>query len=103
MALLFPPARALGAAVGGAGADGIGQILLSRIASLIGSMLAFVMPTGVAVLANWVARHFVAAPPATLFSIVAFALAYTGQLSLMMRMTGRVFERTDAVTVSAVD
>jgi ABC-2 type transport system permease protein len=103
MALLFPSARALGAAVGGAGADGIGQILLARIASLIGAMLAFVMPTGVAVLANWVARHFVAAPPATLFAIVAFALAYTGQLSLMMRLAGRVFERTDAVTVSAVD
>lgn len=103
MALLFPTARALGTAVGGAGAEGVGQILLTRIASLIGAMLAFVMPTGVAVLASWVARHFVPAAPATLFAIVAFALGYAGQLSLMMRFTGRVFERTDAVTVSAVD
>jgi len=103
MALLFPTARALGVAVGGAGTEGVGMILLSRIASLIGAMLAFVMPTGVAVLASWVARHFVAPPPATLFAIIAFALAYTGQLSLMMRLTGRVFDRTDAVTVSAVD
>ena len=103
MALLFPTARALGVAVGGAGAEGVGQILLTRIASLIGAALAFVMPTGVAVLASWVARHFVTAPPATLFGIVAFAVAYAGQLSLMMRLAGRVFERTDAVTVSAVD
>jgi hypothetical protein len=103
MALLFPTARALGAAVGGAGAEGVGQIILSRIASLIGALLAFVMPTGLAVVASWVARHFVAASPAMLFAIIAFALAYAGQLSLMVRLTGRVFERTDAVTVSAVD
>ena len=101
--LLFPGARGLASPIGGAGAEGIGQIIVSRIASVIGVVLSFVAPTGVAVLANWLGRQFLAPPHAMLGAIAAFVLAYAAQLSLMMRTAGRVFERTDAVAVSAVD
>ena len=103
IALLFPGARALGTAVGGAGTEGAGQFLLSRIASIIGALLAFVAPTGVGVLANGVGRQLVAPAPAMLGAVAAFVVAYVAQLSLLMRFAGRVFERTDAVSVSAVD
>jgi len=66
-------------------------------------VLSFVAPTGVAVLASWLGRQFLAPPHAMLGAIAAFVLAYAAQLSLMMRTAGRVFERTDAVAVSAVD
>jgi ABC-2 type transport system permease protein len=103
IALLFPGARGFGSPVGGAGTEGAGQFLLSRIASIIGALLAFVAPTGVGVLANALGRQLIAPAPAMLGAVAAFVLAYVAQLSLLMRFAGRVFERTDAVSVSAVD
>jgi hypothetical protein len=103
IALLFPGARALGTPVGGAGAEGAGQFLLSRIAAIIGALLAFIAPTGVGVLANVLGRQIAPPAAAMLGGVAAFILAYLAQLSLLIRWSGRVFERTDAVSVSAVD
>jgi hypothetical protein len=103
MALLFPTARALGAAVGGAGAEGIGQVIVSRIASILGAVLAFVLPAAAAMLVYWVAKLVAAPSTATLLALPTFVAAYSSQLYAMIRWVGRVFDRTDAVAVSAVD
>jgi ABC-2 type transport system permease protein len=103
IALLFPGARGLGTRVGGAGAPGAGQYLVSRLAAILAAILAFVAPTGVGVLANLLGRQFASPPAAMLGAAAAFILAYLAQLSILIRWAGRVFDRTDAVSVSAVD
>jgi ABC-2 type transport system permease protein len=103
MALLFPTARALGPAVGGAGAEGAGQIVLARIASVLASLAALLLPAGVATGVYWLAKLVASPSIAGLLAVVAVIVAYGGQLYGMIRWLGRVFERTDAVAVSAVD
>jgi ABC-2 type transport system permease protein len=103
MALLFPTARALGATVGGAGTEGVGQIVVARLASVLASLATLLLPAGAAAGVYWIAQRV--APPsiAALLAVAAVVVAYGGQLYGLIRWLGRVFERTDAVAVSAVD
>lgn len=103
MALLFPTTRALGTAVGGAGTDGLGQIVVARVAAILASCLALLVPAAAAFGVYWAASAVTTPVTATVLAIATAVAAYAVQLYAMIRWVGRVFERTDATAVSAVD
>jgi hypothetical protein len=102
-ALLFPALPGAGARGAGTSVEMMGQMVLARIAGLLGLMSALLIPSAIGLAAFWAVSHAGSLAAAVVAALLASAGALAAQLYLALQWLGRVFERTDAVAVSAVD
>lgn len=102
-ALLFPATRAVGAGVGSSGIEMAGQMFLVRIAGVLALMVALIVPCAAGLVALRSVALVGQMPLAITAGVLACGAALSGQVYLGLRWLGRVFDRTDAVAVSAVD